>query len=50
MGTRAPQARPSQSLKIGPAVPRETVKLPKRQPAGDYVEPTYPFRYLPQTY
>ena len=32
------------------AVPRETVKLPKRQPAGDYVEPTYPFRYLPQTY
>jgi polyphosphate kinase len=31
-------------------VPRETVKLPKRQPAGDYVEPTYPFRRLPQTY
>jgi len=31
-------------------VPREAVKLPKRQPPGDYVEPTYPVRRVPQTY
>ena len=30
--------------------PREPVKLPKRQPPGDYVEPPYPFRRVPQTY
>ena len=31
-------------------VPREAVKLPKRQPPGDYVEPDYPFRRVPETY
>jgi len=31
-------------------VPRETVKLPKRQPQGDYVESTHAFRHVPETY
>ncbi len=31
-------------------VPREKVKLPKRQPRGDYVEPDYPFRWIPTPY
>jgi polyphosphate kinase len=31
-------------------VPREEVKLPKRQPKGDYVEPDYPFRRIPEKY
>ena len=31
-------------------VPREKVKLPKRQPKGDYVEPDYPFRHIPEKY
>jgi len=31
-------------------VPRERVKLPKRQPKGDYVEPDYPFRRIPERY
>ncbi len=31
-------------------VPREAVKLPKRQPPGDYVEPDYPFRHVPAAY
>jgi polyphosphate kinase 2 len=31
-------------------VPHEKVKLPKRQKAGDYVEPNYPFRYVPEPY
>lgn len=31
-------------------VPREKVKLPKRQPTGDYVEPNYPYRRVPQKY
>jgi polyphosphate kinase len=31
-------------------VPREEVKLPKRQPKGDYVEPDYPFRHIPERY
>ena len=31
-------------------VPREKVKLPKRQPKGDYVEPDYPFRCVPDKY
>jgi polyphosphate kinase len=31
-------------------VPREAVKLPKRQPPGDYVEPDYPFRRVPEAY
>ena len=28
----------------------EKVKLPKRQPKGDYVEPDYPFRWIPEKY
>ena len=28
-------------------VPREPVKFPKRQAKGDYVEPDYPFRWIP---
>ncbi len=31
-------------------VPREKVKLPKRQPKGDYVEPNYPWRHVPEKY
>jgi hypothetical protein len=31
-------------------VPRKKVKLPKRQPKGDYVEPDYPFRRVPEKY
>jgi polyphosphate kinase 2 (PPK2 family) len=31
-------------------VPREPVKLPKRQPSGGYKEPDYPFRYVPDKY
>jgi hypothetical protein len=31
-------------------VPREPVKLPKRQAPGDYVESNHPFRYVPQAY
>ena len=31
-------------------IPREKVKLPKRQPRGDYVEPDYPFRHIPEKY
>ena len=31
-------------------VPREKIKLPKRQPKGDYVEPDYPFRRIPAKY
>ena len=31
-------------------IPREKVKLPKRQPKGDYVEPDYPFRWIPEKY
>ena len=31
-------------------VPYEKVKLPKRQPKGDYVEPDHPFRWIPQIY
>ena len=29
-------------------VPREKIKLPKRQKAGDYREPDYPFKYIPE--
>jgi polyphosphate kinase 2 len=32
------------------ALPREKVKLPKRQDKGDYVEPDYPFRRVPEKY
>lgn len=28
-------------------VPRAKVKLPRRQPPGDYIEPDYPFRWIP---
>ena len=31
-------------------VPREAVKLPKRQAPGDYVETSHPFRRVPETY
>ena len=31
-------------------VPREPVKFPKRDPKGDYVEPDYPYRYVPKIY
>ena len=30
--------------------PRETIKLPKRQKPGDYHEPDYPFKYVPERY
>jgi polyphosphate kinase 2 len=30
--------------------PREEVKLPKRQKAGDYRDPGYPFKYVPEVY
>ena len=29
--------------------PREKIKLPKRQKAGDYQEPNYPFKFIPET-
>ena len=31
-------------------VPHEKVKLPKRQKPDDYVEPDYPYHYVPQKY
>lgn len=31
-------------------VPREKVKLPKRQAKGNYVEPDYPYRHIPAKY
>jgi polyphosphate kinase 2 len=31
-------------------VPREPVKFPKRSPKGDYVEPDYPYRRIPEKY
>ena len=31
-------------------LPREKVKLPKRQGAGDYKEPDYPFRFIPEVF
>jgi polyphosphate kinase 2 (PPK2 family) len=31
-------------------LPREKVKLPKRQKPGDYVEPDYPFKVIPELY
>jgi len=30
--------------------PREKIKLPKRQKAGDYREPDYPFKYIPEVF
>jgi len=31
-------------------VPREPIKFPKRQAKGKYVEPDYPYRYVPDKY
>jgi polyphosphate kinase 2 len=31
-------------------LPRESIKLPKRQPKGDYVEPAYSYHYVPSNY
>jgi polyphosphate kinase 2 len=31
-------------------LPREKLKLPKRQKAGDYVEPNYPYKFIKQRY
>jgi polyphosphate kinase 2 len=31
-------------------LPREKIELPKRQKAGDYREPAYPFKIIPQHY
>jgi len=31
-------------------VPREPIKFPKRQVAGNYKEPEYPYRYVPEKY
>jgi polyphosphate kinase len=31
-------------------VPRASIKLPKRQPRGDYVEPTHSYHYVPAIY
>ena len=31
-------------------VPREPVKFPKREGKGDYKEPDYPYRYVPEIY
>ena len=30
--------------------PREKVKLPKRQKAGDYLETDYPFKFIPEVF
>ena len=32
------------------ALPREKIKLPARQKPGDYVEPNYPYKVIPQAY
>jgi hypothetical protein len=31
-------------------LPHEKVTLPDRQSKGDYVEPDYPFRWIPRVY
>src|SRR5260221_11673538 len=31
-------------------IPRESIKLPKRQPKGDYVEPNHSYHYVPANY
>ena len=31
-------------------IPREPIKFPKRQEQGDYVEPNYPYKIVPQRY
>jgi hypothetical protein len=30
--------------------PREKIKLPKRQKPGNYQEPDYPFKFVPERY
>jgi polyphosphate kinase 2 (PPK2 family) len=32
------------------ALPREKVRLPKRQKPGDYVDPRYPFKYVEERF
>jgi hypothetical protein len=32
------------------ALPREKVKLPKRQASGKYVEPDYPYKLVPEVF
>ena len=31
-------------------VPREPLKFPKRQAKGSYVDPDYPYRYVPERF
>jgi hypothetical protein len=31
-------------------IPRDEVKLPKRQKKGDYQESNHPFRFVPEVY
>jgi hypothetical protein len=31
-------------------VPREKIKFPDRQKKGDYVEPNYPYKVVPQKF
>jgi hypothetical protein len=31
-------------------IPRDEVKLPKRQKADDYREPKHPFKFIPEPY
>jgi polyphosphate kinase len=31
-------------------IPREKIKLPKRQPADGYIAPDYPYRYVPERF
>ena len=39
---------PSEPDSLTRTPPREKVKLPKRQKAGDYREPNYPFKFIPE--
>jgi hypothetical protein len=32
------------------SVPRDKIKLPKRQKQGSYRETNYPFKFIPETY
>jgi polyphosphate kinase 2 (PPK2 family) len=32
------------------AVPREKIRLPKRQKSGGYTEPDYPYRFVPEKF
>ena len=44
-----PHHPPAQQIPYKKA-PREKVKLPKRQKAGDYKDPKYPFKYVPEKF